>query len=67
MSNRTHPRTEAKYKPTLNGLHYWKERNAERKTTVSESEIKEVRSVIPDSIGPKAIEREINKAIRHAF
>lgn len=66
MSDRTNPRTEAKYKPTLNAIHYWKERNKQQGNATPQ-EYREALNVVPEPIGPRAISKEIDKAIRHAY
>lgn len=66
MSNRTHPRTEAKYKPTLHALHYWADRQKD-KTNATPDELREARSVEIDPVGPLAWEKEINKAVKYGY
>lgn len=63
MSDRTHPRTEAKYKPTLNSLHYWADRNKER-TNATPDELREARSLEGEPVGPLGWQKEIDRAIK---
>ena len=63
MSDKRNPRREAARKPSLHAIHSWQEKNRMQNSTVTDEERREALSVIPEIIGPKAIEREINKAI----
>jgi hypothetical protein len=67
MSNRTHPRREAARKPSLAAVIYKYPSKTTERANATQAEYREALNVIPEPIGPRAIGKEIDKAIRYAF